>query len=192
MKKMLIRPSLDEIQQEIDRRRYWKRYRRAFRNTAYALAVVAALTVLVSTLWMPVLQITGSSMEPALRAEELVLTVRTPHIRPGDIIAFYYNNKILVKRVIADQGQYVDIWEDGTVLVDGVALEEPYVRTKDRGECDISLPSQVGDGQFFVMGDDRTSSLDSRIGAIGTVSKEQILGKVLFRIWPISAAGKVR
>lgn len=191
MKKELIRPTVDEINQEISRRRYWKRYRSALRGTLYSLAVVAAVAVLVATLWMPVLQITGSSMEPTLNDNELVLTVKTDSFEPGDIVAFYYNNKILIKRVIATAGQHVDIQEDGTVLVDGVPLDEPYIKEKSKGECNIELPYQVGDGRIFVMGDDRPISIDSRTTAVGTIGSEKVLGRVLFKVWPLSSIGKV-
>lgn len=191
MKKELVRPTVEEINHEIDRRRYWQRYRRALRGALYSLAVVSAIAVLVATLWMPVLQITGSSMEPTLNDNELVVSVKTGHFKPGDVIAFYYNNKILIKRVIATAGQYVDIQEDGTVLVDGVALDEPYIKEKSKGECNIQLPYQVGDGRIFVMGDDRASSIDSRTTSVGTISDEKVLGRVLFKVWPLSAIGRV-
>lgn len=192
MKKELVRPTADEIDREIERRRYWRRYRRAFRGALYSLAVISAIAVLVVTLWMPVLQITGSSMEPTLQNNQLVVCVKTEKFEPGDVIAFYYNNKILIKRVIATSGQYVDIQEDGTVLVDGVALDEPYIREKSKGECDISLPYQVADGRIFVMGDDRALSIDSRTTAVGTISHEEVLGRVLFKAWPLSRIGKVK
>lgn len=187
-----MRPSVEEIRQEIDRRRFWKRYRRALSGALYSLAVVSAIAVLVATLWMPVLKITGSSMEPTLNDRELVVAVKTTRFQPGDVIAFYYNNKILIKRVIATAGQYVDIQEDGTVLVDGIALEEPYITDKSKGECNIQLPYQVGDGQIFVMGDDRAVSIDSRTTSVGTIGNEKVLGRVLFKLWPLSNFGSVK
>lgn len=192
MKKNLIRPTLEDINQEIDRQRYLQRYRRSFRRVLYSLAVVAAIAVLISTLWMPVLKITGHSMEPTLNDKELVVSMKTEHYETGDVVAFYYNNKILIKRVIATAGQYVDIHEDGTVLVDGVALDEPYIKEKSKGECNIELPYQVEDGRIFVMGDDRIVSLDSRITSVGTISNDKVLGRVLFKVWPISAIGMVK
>lgn len=192
MSKLLIRPTVEEIDQEINRRRYWKRYRSALRGALYSLAVVSAVAVLVVTLWMPVLQITGSSMEPTLNDNELVVSIKTGHFKPGDVIAFYYNNKILIKRVIATAGQYVDIQEDGTVLVDGVTLDEPYIKEKSLGECNIEFPYQVGDGRIFVMGDDRAVSIDSRTTSVGTISSEKVLGRVVFKVWPLSEMGKVK
>lgn len=162
------------------------------RGTLYALAVVSAVAVLVATLWMPVLQITGSSMEPTLNDDELVVTFKTSHFKPGDVVAFYYNNKILIKRVIATAGQYVDIKEDGTVFVNGVEWDEPYIKEKSKGECNIQFPYQVGDGRIFVMGDDRPVSIDSRTTSVGTIGNEKILGRVLFKIWPLSSIGKIK
>lgn len=192
MKKRLDRPTLEEINQEIDRRQQQQRTHRTLRGVLYFLAVVAAIAVLVATLWMPVLQITGSSMEPTLNDDELAVAIKTEHLKTGDVIAFYYNNKILIKRVIATAGQYVDLQEDGTVLVDGVALDEPYLKEKSKGECNIQLPYQVGEGQIFVMGDNREFSIDSRTTAVGTISTEKVLGRVLFKIWPLSAIERVK
>lgn len=192
MKQELTRPSIEEIDQEIERLRHQKRTRRALRWTMYSLAVVAAIAVLVATLWLPVLKITGSSMKPTLNDSEMVVAVRTEQFRSGDVIAFYYDNKILIKRVIATAGQFVDIQEDGTVLVDGEVLDEPYIEEKSRGECNIDLPYQVGDGQIFVMGDDRPISLDSRTTAVGTIAEEKVLGRVMFKIWPWSSVGRVQ
>lgn len=192
MKQNLTRPSIEEIDQEIERLRNQKRTHRALRWTLYSLAVVAAIAVLVATLWLPVLKITGSSMKPTLNDSEMVVAVRTEHFESGDVIAFYYDNKILIKRVIATAGQYVDIQEDGTVLVDGEVLDEPYLEEKSVGECNIQLPYQVGDGQIFVMGDDRLVSLDSRTTAVGTIGEEKVLGRVMFKIWPWSGIGRVQ
>ncbi len=184
MKEKLPRPSIEEIDREIERLRDQKRMHQALRWMLCSLAVVAAAAVLTVTLWMPILRITGSSMRPTLNNGELVLAVRTEHVQSGDVIAFYYDNKILIKRVIATAGQYVDIREDGTVLVDGKALDEPYLVEKSRGQCNIQLPCQVGDGELFVMGDDRAISLDSRTTAVGTVREDKVLGRILLRIWP--------
>lgn len=192
MKQNVTRPSIEEINQEIERLKNQKRARRALRWTLYSLAVVAAIAVLVATLWMPVLKITGSSMTPTLNNGELAAAVRTDQFKSGDVIAFYYDNKILIKRVIATAGQYVDIEADGTVVVDGEVLDEPYIEEKSKGECNIQLPYQVGDGQIFVMGDDREISLDSRTTAVGTISEEKVLGRVIFKIWPWSSIGRVQ
>ncbi len=192
MKQKLDRPSIEEIDQEIERLRYQKRTGQTVKRMLYSLVVVAAVAVLAVTIWMPVLRITGSSMKPTLNEGEIVLAMRTKNFKSGDVIAFYYDNKILIKRVIAAQGQYVDIRENGSVLVDGEMLEEPYLLEKALGECNIQLPYQVGEGQIFVMGDDRQISLDSRSTVVGTVSEEKVLGRVVFRIWPLSAIGRVK
>ena len=185
-------PSLEQMEDEIARLKYRKKYSSLLRGTIYSLAVVAAVAILVATLWMPMLQITGASMTPTLEDGQFVMAVKTNAFQPGDITAFYYNNKILIKRVIASAGDWVDISEDGTVYVNGVLLEEPYIQEKALGECTIELPYQVPDGKVFVMGDDRPVSLDSRTTAVGPVSKEQVLGKVVFRVWPLNTFGGVR
>lgn len=189
--KYLQYPTLDQMEEEISRLKYRKRYGRALRGTVYSLAVVAAVAILVATLWMPVLQITGASMAPTLVDGQFVVSVKKSEFQTGDITAFYYNNKILIKRVIASAGDWVDISENGDVYVNGVLLEEPYIKEKSLGECNIEFPYQVPDGKVFVMGDDRAVSLDSRTTAVGPVSKEQVLGRVVFRVWPLSAFGRV-
>ena len=189
--KYLQYPTLDQMEEEISRLKYRKRYGRALRGTVYSLAVVAAVAILIATLWMPVLQITGASMAPTLVDGQFVVAVKKSEFQTGDITAFYYNNKILIKRVIASAGDWVDISENGDVYVNGVLLEEPYIKEKSLGECNIEFPYQVPDGKVFVMGDDRAASLDSRTTAVGPVSKEQVLGRVVFRVWPLSAFGRV-
>jgi len=181
--------TVEELEQEINRVKYQRRYRNVLKSTVYTLVYVAAIAVLVATLWLPVLQIYGSSMTPTLQDGEVVFSVRTEQMHPGDIIAFYYNNKILVKRVIAGAGDWVDILEDGTVLVNDVVLEEPYLVEKSYGDADIALPYQVPDGRIFVMGDQRETSVDSRHEAVGCVAQEQIVGKIIFRIWPLERLG---
>ena len=161
------------------------------RSTVYILITVAAAAVLVATLWMPVLQIYGTSMKPTLEEGEIVISVKSPKIERGDIIGFYYNNKLLVKRVIALPGDTVDIDEDGNVFVNGEQLTEPYITEKALGDCDISLPYQVPNERYFIMGDHRSLSLDSRNSAIGCVSKDQIAGNLVFSVWPISSFGKI-
>lgn len=151
----------------------------------------AAIAVLVATLWLPVLQIYGSSMTPALQDGEIVFTVKTSDFGPGDVIAFYYNNKILVKRVICDPGDWINIDEDGTVYVNDEKLDEPYLTEKALGECNIEMPYQVPDGRYFVMGDHRSTSVDSRSTSVGCVADEQIVGKIIFRIWPFDRIGTV-
>jgi len=185
-------PSLEQMEAEISRLKYKKRYGSALRGTLYSLAVVAAVAILIATLWMPVLQITGVSMDPTLVDGQFVVALKNSDFEPGDITAFYYNNKILIKRVIASAGDWVDIDRDGNVSVNGLWLEEPYIQEKALGECNIELPYQVPDGKVFVMGDDRAVSLDSRTTAVGPISKEQVLGQVVFRVWPLSEFGRIR
>ena len=155
------------------------------------LITVAATAVLVAVLLLPVFQIYGQSMTPTLNDGDIVLSVKSGNVESQDIIAFYYNNKILVKRVIAGAGQWVDIDEEGNVSVDGVLLDEPYLMGKAKGECDIELPYQVPEGKVFVMGDHRSVSVDSRSLAVGCVSEEQIAGKLMMRVWPLKNIGRL-
>lgn len=184
-------PTAEQIAAELRRVKYKSRYRSALRSTVYTLVTVAAVAILVATLWLPVLQIYGNSMTPTLQDGEIIFTVKTSDFEPGDIVAFYYNNKILVKRVICGPGDWIDIDEDGTVYVNEARLEEPYLTEKALGECNIDLPYQIPDGRFFVMGDHRSTSVDSRSTAVGCVSQEQIVGKIIFRVWPLSRMGIV-
>ena len=182
-------PSYEQLEAELNRIRYKRRYRSVLRSTLYTLITVAAVAVLVATLWLPVLQIYGSSMAPTLKDGEIVFSVKTADMEPGNIVAFYYNNKILVKRVIAGPGDWVNISPDGTVYVNGEMLEEPYLEEKAFGDADIELPYQVPDGRIFVMGDHRPTSVDSRHIAVGCVAEEQIVGKIVFRVWPVDRLG---
>ncbi len=180
------------VEGELKRERYKNKYRIALKSTLFTLVTVAAAAVLVATLWMPVLEIYGNSMTPALEDGEIVVSVKSSEYKTGDIIAFYYNNKLLVKRVIATSSQWVNITEDGTVYVDGVELDEPYVSEKSFGDCDIELPYQVPENKIFVMGDHRSVSADSRNSLIGCVDEEQIVGKIVFRVWPVGDFGSVK
>ena len=186
------RPSVDQLETELKRVKYKSRYRAVLKSTIYTLITVAAVAVLVATLWLPVLQIYGSSMTPTLQDGEIIFTVKTSELEQGDIVAFYYNNKLLVKRVIADACDWVDISEDGTVCVNGEVLDEPYLTEKALGETNIELPYQVPDGKIFVMGDHRATSVDSRNTAVGCVAQEQIVGKIIFRVWPLERLGGVK
>lgn len=179
-------PTLRQLKAELKRERYKLTYAATLRSTIYALITVAAVAILVATLLLPVLQIYGDSMSPTLVDGDIVLSVKTGDLEQGDVVAFYYNNKILVKRVIAGPGQWVDIDEDGNVYVDGSLLDEPYLVEKALGECTIELPYQVPDGRWFVMGDHRSVSVDSRDRAMGCVSEEQVVGRLTFRIWPLN------
>lgn len=184
-------PSVELLEKELARVRYRQRYKAVLRSTVATLITVAAVAVLVATLWLPVLQIYGSSMSPTLEAEDVVVSVKGTEFQQGDVIAFYYNNKILVKRLIALPGSWVDIDPEGNVTVDGVPLEEPYLTEKALGETNIELPYQVPDGRYFVMGDHRSTSVDSRNTNVGCVSEEQIVGKIVFRVWPLQQFGAV-
>ena len=190
-KKIPEMPSTQQLEAELNRVKYRSRYRSVFRSTVYTLITVAAVSILVATLWLPVLQIYGSSMTPTLQDGEIIFSVKTSEFEPVEIVAFYYNNKILVKRVICGPGDWIDIDEDGTVYVNEVRLEEPYLTEKALGDCNIDLPFQVPDGKVFVMGDHRSTSVDSRNTAVGCVAQEQIVGKIIFRIWPLNRLGDV-
>lgn len=185
-------PTSEQIEAELKRVRYKRRYRSVLRSTVYTLVIVAAVAILVATLWLPVLQIYGSSMTPTLTGGEIIFSVKTSDFEPGDIVAFYYNNKILVKRVICGPGDWLDIKENGDVYVNDELLEEPYLVEKAFGDCDIDLPYQVPDGRWFVMGDHRETSVDSRSTAVGCVSDEQIVGRIMFRVWPLNRLGRVK
>ena len=179
------RPFSELIEAEITRRKSKREVKKAIFDTLRAILLIAAASVLLSTLLLSVLRVNRSSMSPTLKDGEIVIALKRVPVNRGDIIAFYYNNKLLVKRVTAKAGDWVDIDEDGTVSVNGVALDEPYVTEKAFGECNIRLPYQVPDGSFFVMGDHRVASLDSRSTEIGTVHKDMVEGKVFLRIWPL-------
>ena len=185
-------PSLEQLKAELDREKYKRRYKRVLRSTIYTLIVVAAVAVLVATIWMPVLQIYGASMAPTLDEGDIVISVKGSDFAPGDLVAFYMGNKILVKRCIAGPGQWVDIDADGNVYVDGELLDEPYLTEKALGDCDIELPYQVPDNRYFCMGDHRSTSVDSRSTTVGCVSDEQIVGKIVFRVWPLPDFGALR
>lgn len=189
-------PTSKQLEEELHRVRYRKRYRSVLRSTVYTLITVAAIAVLVATLLLPVLQIYGSSMTPTLTDGNIVLTVKTTEFETGDVVAFYYNNKILVKRVIAQAGDWVDITPEGDVYVgkstgEMVLLEEPYLMEKAMGDCNIELPYQVPESRVFVMGDHRSVSVDSRNTAVGCVAEEQLVGKLVFRVWPLEDFGEI-
>lgn len=184
-------PSSEELEQELKRERYRSRYKRTLKSTVFALITAAAAAVLVATLWLPVLQIFGASMTPTLQEGQIVVSVKATQLEPGDIVAFYYGNKVLVKRCIAGPGSWVDVQEDGTVLLNGVVLDEPYLHQKHFGISDLEYPYQVPEGTYFLMGDERETSVDSRHSSVGCISAEQIVGKITFRVWPFDVFGRV-
>ena len=179
------------VEKELDRMRYQKRFALTMRSTIFTLVVVAAIAILVAVLVMPVLRIYGRSMNDTLDEGDIVVSVKTGTFETGDVIAFYYNNKILVKRVIGQSGDWIDIDTEGNVYVNNVLVEEPFLKEKAFGDCNIALPYQVPDERIFVMGDNRVSSVDSRNTAVGCVAEEQVVGKIVFRVWPLSKIGSL-
>lgn len=182
-------PTVAQLEAELERERYRRRYDRALRGTIYTLITVAAAAVLVATLFLPVLRIYGTSMSPTLADGDVVAALRSSTYERGDVIAFYYNNKILVKRVIGLPGEWINIDADGNVSVDGVPLDEPYLAERALGQCDIKLPYQVPEDRYFVLGDHRSTSADSRSSVVGCVAEEQIVGELVFRVWPLDQLG---
>lgn len=179
-------PELNILKKELKRELYKRRFRRLLRSTVNALIVVAAVAALIATLVLPVLQIAGTSMEPNLNDGDIVFLMKTENLETGDLCAFYYSNKILIKRIIAIPGDYLWINPDGTVYLNGSELDEPYVAEKALGECDVEFPYQVPENAYFMMGDHRETSIDSRSSVIGCIAEDQILGKILCKFWPLS------
>lgn len=184
-------PQTAEIKKVYQKARYCKRFMETIRSTIFMLIVVAAFAVLVAVLFLPILRIYGKSMRGTLDRGDIVVSVKSSHFETGDIVAFYYNNNILVKRVIAEAGDWVDMKDDGTVYVNQTKLKEPYLKHKAYGQTNIKFPYQVPEDRIFVMGDNREVSIDSRNTSIGTVSDEQIVGKLVFKIWPLSEIGVI-
>ena len=184
-------PSLAEIQKERKRIRRGVYYRQALRGTVSVLVVVAAVAVLITTLFLPILQISGDSMSPTLEHDEIVVLFKTREFRQGDLIGFYYQGKILLKRIIALPEDEVAIDGEGNVYVNGELLEEPYVTDKGLGDCDLEFPYHVPGTGYFVLGDRRSNSVDSRNSVIGAITQDDIIGKVYLRVWPLSRIGFV-
>lgn len=184
-------PELEQLKKELRRERYKNRYAATLRSTVNTLVVAAAFAILVATLWMPVFQIYGNSMAPTLQEGQIVVSVKNGKFEQGDLVAFYIGNKLLVKRMIAGPMDVVNIDSEGTVFVNGKELDEPYVSEKTLGECDLTFPYQIPDSRYFLMGDHRQTSVDSRSSVVGCVAREQIAGKILFSVWPLSEFGKI-
>ncbi|MDE6833705.1 MAG: signal peptidase I [Ruminococcus sp.] len=184
-------PTTEQFEEELRQLKYRKDFAKVLRSTVSSLLVVAAIAVLVAMLLLPVLRVTGSSMTPTLKNDELVICSKRSDFRSGDIVAFYYNNKILLKRVIGTAGDIIDIKEDGTVYVNGEELNEPYINEKALGTCDINLPYQVPDNRIFVMGDHRSVSIDSRSLSVGCIADEYVIGRVVLRLWPFETIKRI-
>ena len=185
-------PTTAEVEAERERLAYRSRYTRVLRSTIYALLVAAAVAVLLATLFLPVLQVSGDSMNPTLQDRDIIVLVKTDHMKTGDLCGFYWQNKLLLKRIIGLPGDIIPLDEDGVVTVNGEVLDEPYVDELALGECDIKFPYQVPENRYFVLGDHRATSIDSRSSVIGCVEKSQIVGKVFLRVWPLSSFSLIR
>lgn len=189
--KFIQTPTSEELEEELKREQYKHRYHRTLRSSVFILITAAAAAVLVAMLWLPVLQIYGASMTPTLREGDYVVSLKSSRLEQGDVIAFYFGNKLLVKRYIAGPGDWVEILEDGTMVVNGNELEEPYINEKSFGGCDLQLPYQVPEGKYFLVGDHRETSVDSRHTTVGCISADDIVGKIVYRIWPLDTMGIV-
>lgn len=186
------KPNVEQLEAELDREKRKARLHKVIRNTFYTLVVVASCAVLVAILFLPVLRIHGSSMTPTFHEGEIVVSVKSDDVHPGDIVGVYFGSKVLVKRVIAVEYQWVNIDAEGNVYIDGELLDEPYLTEKALGECNIDLPYQVADNSIFVMGDHRATSIDSRNTSVGSINLENVVGRIVFRVWPMNGFGIIR
>ncbi|MET3617066.1 signal peptidase I [Peptoniphilus olsenii] len=184
-------PNISNLEEELDRVNKKIKFNKAVRSTIYGLIVVTAVAILVATLWMPILQIYGNSMIPAISEGDIVLSLKSKSYSRGDVVGLYYGNKLLVKRIIAGPGDIVDFDYDGNVYVNNEKLEETYIKDKAYGEITIRLPYQVPENRWFVLGDHRQTSIDSRNQVVGAIADEQIVGRIVFRIWPINNLGNI-
>ena len=184
-------PSVEELTGELQREKFHRRYKKVLRSTVYTLVIVAAISVLVATLLLPVLQIYGKSMNPNLYEGDIVISVKSSSFKQGDIVAFYYNNRVLVKRIIGMPGDVISIKDNGDVYVNNELLDEPYLSEKSVGSSDLEYPYTVPQNSYFVLGDHRVTSVDSRSSLIGCVESEEIVGKIVFRVWPLKSFGRV-
>lgn len=184
-------PTIKQLKAESEITKHKIRFRKVLKNTIFTLVTVSAAAVLIAALLLPVLRIYGTSMDPTLSEGDIVISVKSSSFETGEVVAFYYNNKILVKRVIAHPGDWVDINDKGIVFVNDQKLSEPYVSEFSLGDCDIELPYQVPESRLFVMGDHRDVSVDSRNTSVGCVAEEQIVGKIVFKVWPLSGFGNI-
>ena len=183
--------SISALEEEIKREKYKSKYTKILKSTIYALIIIASISALIGTLIMPVLEVNNTTMKPLLENNEIVLSLKTKKLKQGDIIAFYQGNKILIKRVVAVPGNYISIDEEGNVYVDGEVLKEPYVTNKQKGETNIEFPYQVPESEYFVLSDERDKTNDSRNEDIGLIKKDNVIGKVIFRVWPLKKLGAI-
>ena len=181
--------SISALEEEIKREKYKSKYTKILKSTIYALIIIASISALIGTLIMPVLEVNNTTMKPLLENNEIVLSLKTKKLKQGDIIAFYQGNKILIKRVVAVPGNYISIDEEGNIYVDGEVLNEPYVTNKQKGETNIEFPYQVPESEYFVLSDERDKTNDSRNEDIGLIKKDNVIGKVIFRVWPFKKIG---